>query len=700
MKIYRLLGILVPALTGLLLAQDELPPRQREWLEDVSPIITKAEREIFSRLKTEADRDKFIRFFWRQRDPLPDTAENEFYKEYMDRVRAADQTFGHGSFKRGSQTERGYFYVLLGPPLERSQYTTESQLWPLELWFFKGEVEFGLPPYFYLIFFQPQGSGEFRLYSPGVDGPEKLVVPTMAARTLGRSTAYQIIRQINAELGGAALNYVPGEQTLDSSGIASANVLASVRSLPEKKFSDTYARNYLSYKDYVETEYSDNFIDSSFTAKIFRDGGQAFIHWTVEPRRINFAARGDRYQASFELVLRLERPDGGLVLEKTEEIPLTVTPEQYKAHERQVFAFQDILPVIPGRFRLLGLLKNKTARDFTSFNAMITVPAASSDLRPSDLLLYHSRETMTGQSGRGLRPFSFGGYHYLVSARGEFPSGAEPGAFLQLHGLKTKNLSPQTPFKLEVRAADSETVALTRSGVLTEALAPDGESLDTGPFGLSGLKAGYYSAELSLADEKGGKIVSAKGNFVLLSQAFPVVPWVYARVHPPFPSAEHLSILASEHFLSGQYDRALDLAERAVRLKDDPPSRILQSKALFALNRIREALAVALPVYEATKSREAGKVAAAAHAALKDWPAALAVLEALLKDATEVSVLNLAGECHLNLNRPERALPLFEKSLQLAPDQPEIQALVEKARKLIARSLSKKLDEIQIFGRI
>jgi hypothetical protein len=507
----------------------------------------------------------------------------------------------------------------------------------------------------------------------------------MAARTLGRSTAYQIIKQINAELAGAALNYIPGEQTLDSSGIASNTVLASVRSLPEKKFSDTYARNYLSYKDYVETEYSDNFIDSSFTAKIFRHGGQAFIHWTLEPRKINFAGRGDRYQAAFELVLRLERPDGGLVLEKTEEIPLSVTPEQYKAHERRVFAFQDVLPVIPGRFRLLGLLKNKTARDFTSFNTMITVPAAPSDLGPSELLLYHSREKMNGQAGRGLRPFSFGGYHYLVNARSEFPSGAEPGAFLQLPGFKEKNLSPQTQFVVEIRAADSETVALSRSGILSQALAPEGEGLDTGPFALDGLKPGYYSAELSVADDEGRKIVSAKANFVLLSQPFPVVPWVYARVYPPFPSAEHLSLLASEHFLSGQYDRALDLAEQAVKLKDDQPTRILLAKALFALGRNQEALASAVPVYEATKSREAGKVAAAAHAALKAWGAALVILEDLLSGATEVSVLNLAGECHLNMKQPERALVLFEKSLQLSPDQPAIKALVEKSRKLTGR---------------
>ncbi len=117
------------------LFSEDLLPQHRESLENVSPIITKAEREVFSMLKTNEEREKFIRFFWRQRDPYPDTEENEFAKEYMERVRFADQNFGHGTFRRGSQTERGYYYLLLGPPLERRFFTTYSQLWPLELWF-------------------------------------------------------------------------------------------------------------------------------------------------------------------------------------------------------------------------------------------------------------------------------------------------------------------------------------------------------------------------------------------------------------------------------------------------------------------------------------------------------------------------------------------------------------------------------------
>ena len=675
------LALILSCAAGLSFAADQgLAPRHREWLDDVSPIITPTEREIFSRLKTDADRDKFIRFFWRQHDQQPDTAENEFQKEYLVRIRFADLNFGRGTSKRGSRSERGYHYLVLGPPLERHLFTTQSQVWPLELWYYKGEVEYGLPPYFYLIFFQPQGFGEYRLYSPGADGPEKLVVPSLAAPSLSRSTAYQIIRRVSAELAGAALNYQPGEQGLDSAGFSSNAIIAAVRSLPEKKFSDAYARNYLSYKDDIETEYSDHFIDSRFAAWVFEQGDQAFVHWTLEPEKINFAGRGDRYLAVFELVLRLEDAAGTMILEKTEEIPLSVTPEEVKAHGRRAFAFQDVLPVIPGRFKLFGLLKNKTAGDFTSFTASLTVPGETADLRSRSLILYHSREKVEEKAGRGLQAFSFGGYHYLVSARNEFPPGAGLGAYLQAPRLKGQRLDPRASLRLEVRPADAEGIALVKTRPLAESISASGDGLSIDDVSLAGLKPGYYSAELSLIDDDGRIIIGVRENFILLSKPYPVVPWVYARTHPAFPSAGHLALLASENFLAGRYDRALDLSGQAILLKDDPASRLLQAQSLFALGRFQDSLAAALPVYEETTSREAAKVIAAACAALRNWTEALVYLERLMADATEVSVLNLAAECYLNLNLPERALPLLEKSLQIKPGQPAVRTLIEKIK--------------------
>ena len=675
-----LLVIIVLMLALPSFSQNQLQPRHREWLEDVSPIITRTERDIFTRLRTDADRDKFIKFFWRQRDTYPDTSENEFYKEYMERIRFADQNFGHESSRRGSQTERGYFYLLLGKPLERQLFTTLSQVWPVELWFYKGAVEFGLPPYFYLIFYQPEGSGEYRLYSPGIEGPEKLVIPSMASRSLTRNAAYQILKEFSSELAGASLSYLPGEQRLDTGAFSSTSIIASIHAVPEKQFSDTYARSYLSYKDYVEIDYSDNFIDNTAAAKVFRHGGQPFIHWTVEPRKINFVDRDGRYQASFELVLRLEDGEGNLVLERMEEIPLTVTPEQYKAHERRLFAFQDILPVIPGRFRLYGLLKNKSARDFTSFSAAIVVPEAEPVIRPGALVLYHSRERLDERASGILRAFTFGRNHYLVSARNEFPPGSEMGAFVQLFSAREIELPAQSAAVLEIREADSQKTVLSRQKTLSEVLTEDREGLDTGAFSLMEIKPGYYSAELSLLDEKGEKMLAAKDNFVVLSQAAPVLPWVYAKGNPAYPNAQDVASISTEYFLTRQYEKALLLAEQALKLRDDASTRLLLAKVLFALGRYQDSLNVLKSTEEAGLSREAAKVMAAGYAALKDWASALTYLEKLMAEATETSVLNLAGECHLNLGRPEQATSLFQKSLQIDPNQPAVQALLERAR--------------------
>lgn len=680
MKKTPLLAVITLLLVLPIISREELPPRYREWLEDVSPIITRTERDIFTRLTTDSDRDKFIRFFWRQRDPYPDTAENEFTKEYMERVRFADLNFGRESARRGSQTERGYFYRLLGKPLERQIFATQSQVWPVELWFYQGAVEIGLPPYFYLIFYQPEGSGEYRLYSPGIDGPEKLVIPSLASRSLTRAKAYQTIKEISSELAGASLSYLPGEQRLEAGAFSSTNIIASIHAVPEKKFSDAYARSYLRYKDYIEIEYSDNYIDNSAAARVFRHGGQPFIHWTVEPKKINFVEREARYQAFFELVLRLEDGEGNLVLEKAEEVPLTVTPEQYKAHERRLFAFQDILPVIPGRFRLFGLLKNKSARDFTSFSTAVDVPVAEQEIRAGALLLYHSRERLGERAAGLLRPFTFGGTHYLINARNEFPPRSEMGAFIQVFSSGRIDFPDQTTAVLEVREADSQGISLRLQKTLSEVLTEDREGLDTGPFSTVELKPGYYSAELSLLDAGGKKILTARENFVVLAQAAPVLPWVYAKGNPAFPNAPDLASVSTEYFLTRQYEKALPPAEQALQLKDDESTRLLLAKVLHALGRWQDAVDTLKAAESPALNREAAKVLAASYAALKDWASALTYLEKLMAEATETTVLNLAGECHLNLGRPDRAASLFQKSLEVDPNQPAVKALLERAR--------------------
>jgi GWxTD domain-containing protein len=60
-------------------------------------------------------RSEFVTAFWRARDPRPETAENEFREEFEKRVAFADSHFTEDEI-RGSLTDRGMVFLLLGPP--------------------------------------------------------------------------------------------------------------------------------------------------------------------------------------------------------------------------------------------------------------------------------------------------------------------------------------------------------------------------------------------------------------------------------------------------------------------------------------------------------------------------------------------------------------------------------------------------------
>lgn len=665
-----------------LLSEEKISQEHRNWLKTVSPIITKTERETFLKLKTDEERNRFIQIFWKQRDPLPDTSENEFFREYMKRVQFADTHFGRQTSKKGSQTERGFFYLLLGPPLERQQFTTSSKILPLELWYYRGEVQYGLPPYFYLIFYQPQGMGEYRLYHPGAEGPERLVIPSAYGPALDRNFAFQMIREISSELANATLSYLPGERNIGMTPSSSEFIISSAYSLPEKKFSDAYARSYLRYKDYVETDYTHNFIDCHFQVKVFKNARQFFIHWAVEPEKVNFAFYDEKYYAIFQLVLRIEDSQQNPILEQEEEIPLKITPEQYKKHERQLFSFQDVLPIIPGKHKLFFLLKNKTAKDFTSFETEVSVPQAGNLPSLSNLLLYHAREN-AGETGKRLKAFAFGNIQYLISAQNNFPPKTEMGLYCQVFNLQEKE---GIDLLIEIFSLHAEEPVMRLKKPLREILLPDQRAVDIYPLSLSSLKPGYYQLQASLLDQNGKHLFRTKENFILLSRPYTILPWVYSRQHPPFPNPEQVYLLGSQHFMKKNYMRAKQSLEQALKMKNEPRTRLLLAKTLYALGQYQDSLTTVFPVFKSFQDREAAKIIALDYAALEDWASALIYLEHLLKAAVEVSVLNLAAECYLKLQKPKKALPLIQKSLELNPSQPHIRDLEKKIKKFITDS--------------
>jgi len=477
MKKISTISAILFLLTCILPAKEKLLPAHRDWLDLVSPIITKIEKEVFDQLSSGREREKFIRLFWKRRDPLPDTEKNEFLEEYQGRVRFADRTFGRGAVKKGSKTERGYFYLLLGPPLDRQIYATQSQLWPLELWHYKGDPRFGLPPFYYLLFLQQDGLGEYKLYSPGVDSPEKLVIAGMVQTGLNRSTAYQTIKDISGELASASLSYLPGDSTGGGGSLSSLNIIANIHGLAEKKFSDAYARNFLYYKDFVETEYTHNYLDCHFLIKVFRSAGQDFIHWSIEPDKVNLSYYDGKYYAALQLILRIEDTKGNVVMEREENIPVSISPDDQNKFERRPMAFQDIMPIIPGDYTLFFLLQNKTSREFASFHTRLSVPSSSSELRLGPFLLYQSREARKNNQKNKLKAFTFGEYQYIFDNRNNIRPEKGLGVFGRIDNLQDK-----APSVLQIDFIDLDTAKSVHSITkkMDEILLADRSGFDTG----------------------------------------------------------------------------------------------------------------------------------------------------------------------------------------------------------------------------
>ena len=87
-----------------------------DWAEGPGRcLLTGEQKDDYERLSDPASRSEFITEFWKLRDPKAETPENEARMEFERRVAFADARFAQDE-TRGSLTDRGMVFVLLGPP--------------------------------------------------------------------------------------------------------------------------------------------------------------------------------------------------------------------------------------------------------------------------------------------------------------------------------------------------------------------------------------------------------------------------------------------------------------------------------------------------------------------------------------------------------------------------------------------------------
>ncbi len=667
----------------------ELPERYKKWVdEEVGYIITRHERDVFLKLQTDRERDIFVEAFWKHRDPVPETPRNEYEEEHYRRLNYANATFGRSSPLPGWKTDRGRIHILLGPPKNIEQYTNVNGVYPVEIWFYLGDESLGLPAGFNVIFFKRNGTGDYVLYSPSVDGPRSLIADAMGGfrdtdRISGSysedQAAYKALKELEPNLARQTLSLIPNEGAPTGLGsLASERLMATIFSAPQKKVQDDYADAILKYKDSVEVEYTANYISSEVQVQVIRDeSGAAFVNYTIEPSKITAEEIDGKYEIRFLLNGRVSDASGKTIYQFDKDLPFTLTADELEGLRAKSLSVQDVFPLVPGSYNFDILLKNVLSKEFTGAAKALVVPAPGGAVGMSPLLLAYGVETKPGPVGERV-PFRAGGTQLLCQTHKTFSAGDQLVMFCQLYGL-TDGLRASGTLRYDFLKEDQ--AFLTRTAKV-ESAGTVASVLDVQP--LKDFPPGYYQARVTFLDEQGKDVASAKDNFEVSPAKAVPRPMVVSKVTKELGNVDSLYAIGLQSLNLGDVETArARLAEAHAKVPQRADVAVAYAQVLFRLKDYRRVKDVLLPWAgeEAPAPEVPALLGQACHALGEYQEAATYYASYLARFGANIDILNYLGTCQFQLGNTAEALKAWTKSLELNPNQEKLRALVDSLKK-------------------
>ncbi len=408
------LSAAVPALGG-----EKLPPRYREWLErDVAYLITREERQAFLALTRDEDRDHFIEQFWGVRNSTPEAPTNAEREEHYRRLAYADQHFGTGSGTDGWRTDRGRVYITLGPPAQKAVYLGYQNLRPMEIWFYSSAHP-ALPPFFYVVFYQQDNIGDFRLYSPYSDGPEKLITTLRAVND--RASALHIVDQsAGREVARTVLSLLPDEPVdmqSATSSLQSDLVISTIRNLANHPLT----KEMLERRRLLERTSARLILEGEtlgvLTASLRDPDGRTYLHYLLrfrQPEDFSLAEASDnRHYFSIGVRVRVFGPDQKEIFEQEKTLTRYLSRDQLERVKTKVFGYEGRLPLAPGKYRIEFLLTNWLKKAGHRVEKEVSVPEPpSSGIRMTEPVAFASAESLPPDQ-TGSPPFSAAGVKFV-----------------------------------------------------------------------------------------------------------------------------------------------------------------------------------------------------------------------------------------------------------------------------------------------
>jgi len=659
----------------------KLEKKYEEWIkEEVIYIITPIEKEVFYKLETDRDRDLFMDEFWRQRDPTPGTPRNEFKEEHYRRIEYTNKTFGRGTPIKGWRTDRGRFYIKLGNPAYVEKYM-DSDIYPVEIWYYSGSPKFMRTPFFRLLFFQRHGAGEFELYNPIADGPASLVVYIEQKmrdvdETLDPDERALILieREVSPYFADATVSARPGDR--NTSPLESQMIIGEAETIPHKKVDDSYAYEFLEHKAVVEVSYSVNYMGNQTRVSIIQDqSGFFFVNYILVPETLSVDFFKDKYFTHLKTSVRVTDGEGKTIFQGGRNIPIELRKEELKIIEKNSFQILDSFPLIPGNYTFNLLMENMVTKEFTSVEKKISVPVGN-DLQMSSLILAR-------KINRDLPPseertaFQVGNLKIYPSVDNTFLKNDRLFLFFQIYGL-SRNLKEKGTLDFSFYKEDQYFLTIHKK--LNE-YNSDRDFLEEIP--LEKFKPGVYSLKVSLREQGGEEVLSQREELSVLTKPIPGA-WVVAQTNPSTNDPYYSYILGVQFLNKGDIQNAhKELAKAHERKPEDMNYALSYARVLLTLKNFPRVREILIPFVE-TKKENFGLFFSLGKASqeISEFKEAISYYQEALKLKGSITlILNAIGECYLQLGEIEQALEAFEKSLETDPSQESIRRKIEDIKK-------------------
>lgn len=142
---------------------EDLDVRFEAWLDEVAPLMHVVERQLFDSLSEDYEREAFMRIFWRERDPYPQTGRNEFRERFFENLNRAREQFDT------LEDARARFLLVHGEPSSVLEVRCTTTRVPAAVWVYRGSLQ-GRQEFVVLFLSDRNGSAPARVWRPSRPG--------------------------------------------------------------------------------------------------------------------------------------------------------------------------------------------------------------------------------------------------------------------------------------------------------------------------------------------------------------------------------------------------------------------------------------------------------------------------------------------------------------------------------------------------